>query len=290
MNNPRQNLTGKLSTDKSPTSGTPLAPSLGKGAQSTAPSQQQDTPPAPSDIDSQMTETTRATQETVQRLRLSSISILGQLNSTDIDWIASRCDWISFDPGQLILNQDEQSNDVYFICSGSVKASIHSSVGHQVIYQTMAEGMMFGEIAAIDGAPRSVHIVADGSCLLAKLSATHFIELMRNNPDFSLAVTRQIIDTTRFLTARVFEFSALNVSQRIERELLRLANDFGQENDGEIVVESPPTHADIASSVNTHREAVTKHLNRLSRQGTIAKRGRTLIIRDINALKTDHLN
>lgn len=228
----------------------------------------------------------RANQAAIHRLRLSGIAILRNLTSHEIDCLATRCAWIEYDAGQLILNQDEKTNDVYFICSGSVKASIYSSIGHQVIYQTMAEGTMFGEIAAIDGAPRSVHVVADTSCLLAKLSAPDFIELMTTNPQFSLAVTRQIIDTTRFLTARVFEFSALNVGQRIDRELIRLIDEFAEHEQSELVLNNPPTHADIAGRVNTHREAVTKHLNMLSKEGVIVRRGRSLVVLDKNALKS----
>jgi|GEM_PF-1337761 len=229
----------------------------------------------------------QTTQTAMQRLRLTSIAVLRHLKSDELDWLNEQCEWMSCDAGQLILNQDESSNDVYFICSGSVKGAMYSTIGQQVIYQTMAEGTMFGEIAAIDGAPRSVQVVAEGNCLLARLSSNNFLKLMRGNPEFSLAVTRQIIDTTRFLTARVFEFSAFNVGQRIELELARLAEAQGVYEEDELVLVNPPTHADIAGRVNTHREAVTKHINKLCKQGTLAKRGRTLIILDISELKSE---
>jgi len=232
----------------------------------------------------------RSTQVAMQRLRLSSIAVLRHLDGRELDWLNEQCEWISFDESQLILNQDETSNDVYFICAGSVKGAIYSTVGQQVIYQTMAEGTMFGEIAAIDGAPRSVQVVAESACLLARVSSDNFLSLMRNNPEFSLAVTRQIIDTTRFLTARVFEFSALNVGQRVERELARLAEAQGSYEPDGLVLTNPPTHADIAGRVNTHREAVTKHINKLCKQGVLAKRGRTLIILDLDSLNAELLD
>jgi hypothetical protein len=47
-----------------------------------------------------------------------------------------------------------------------------------------------------------------------------------------------------------------------------------------------PTHSEIASRTSTHREAVSRELNRLSRLGIIERRGRNLVVKDIDRLTT----
>jgi CRP/FNR family cyclic AMP-dependent transcriptional regulator len=87
----------------------------------------------------------------------------------------------------------------------------------------------------------------------------------------------------RELTTRVYEFSTLAVRYRIQAELLRLANLSACQ--GKIANIIPaPTHAEIASRTSTHREAVTRELNRLSKFGILEQKNRVLLVKDIDRL------
>ena len=87
----------------------------------------------------------------------------------------------------------------------------------------------------------------------------------------------------RALTARIYEFSTLAVRNRIHAELLRLSrNETGGGNCG--LIEPAPTHAELASRVATHREAVTRELRRLMKLGLLDKDGRGLVITDLERL------
>jgi hypothetical protein len=91
------------------------------------------------------------------------------------------------------------------------------------------------------------------------------------------------VRNVRTLTKRVYEFSTLAVNNRIQAELLRLAGLGTREGKGARI--SPaPTHAEIASRVSTHREAVTRELNRLSRVGIIERRSGALVVHDLDRL------
>jgi CRP/FNR family cyclic AMP-dependent transcriptional regulator len=87
----------------------------------------------------------------------------------------------------------------------------------------------------------------------------------------------------RALTTRVYEFSTLAVNNRIQAELLRLANLASKDGKSARIVPAP-THVEIASRVSTHREAVTRELSRLSRIGIIERTGADLIVKDIERL------
>jgi CRP-like cAMP-binding protein len=87
----------------------------------------------------------------------------------------------------------------------------------------------------------------------------------------------------RELTTRVYEFSTLAVRYRIQAELLRLARLAGSEGKTARIVPAP-THEEIASRTSTHREAVTRELNRLAKMGVLDQLNRELWIRDIDRL------
>ena len=98
-----------------------------------------------------------------------------------------------------------------------------------------------------------------------------------------LALLSQFVAKIRTLTTRVYEFSALAVSNRIQAELLRLAK-LAPEDGKSVLIAAAPTHSEIASRISTHREAVTRELNRLSRLGIIERKGSALLIKDIDRL------
>ena len=78
--------------------------------------------------------------------------------------------------------------------------------------------------------------------------------------------------TCKLATAETTAFSTLAVSNRIQAELLRLAS-LAPRAGKSARIAPAPTHTDIASRVSTHREAVTRELNRLSRAGLIERAG-----------------
>jgi CRP-like cAMP-binding protein len=110
-----------------------------------------------------------------------------------------------------------------------------------------------------------------------------FRELLVTETGLANALLPRLTKTIRALTTRVYEFSTLAVNNRIHAELLRLAS-LGPK-DGKVARIVPaPTHVEIASRVSTHREAVTREINRLSRIGIIERRGGTLLVTDVDRL------
>ena len=110
-----------------------------------------------------------------------------------------------------------------------------------------------------------------------------FRELMQSEPAVALALLPQLVTKIRALTTRVYEFSTLAVSNRIQAELLRLASLAPRAGKGARIAPAP-THTEIASRVSTHREAVTRELNRLSRTGLIERAESALVVNDVERL------
>lgn len=215
---------------------------------------------------------------------LAKVGIFSGVSGEALEALKRRCAWRRYEAGEAILDHLDASNDVFFITDGEARASIYSAQGKVVTFTDLGPGDLFGEIAAIDGGPRSASIEARTRCIVASMSAATFREVLTQEPLVMQALLQSLVSRIRTLTTRIYEFSALAVKNRIQAELLRLAG-MGIRSGNNACIEVAPTHAEIASRVSTHREAVTRELNRLSRLGLVEQKGRALVVKDVARLE-----
>lgn len=213
---------------------------------------------------------------------LKKVAIFAGLTEDALARIERHCAWRRYELGETIFDYLDKSDDVFFIGAGEVRVIIYSLAGKAVSFRELGAGEVFGEFPAIAGGPRSARVEALTNCLIASMAASSFREILQTEPGVAQALLPQLVMKIRALTARVYEFSTLAVNNRIQAELLRLANLVSHGNTARIV--PAPTHVEIASRVSTHREAVTRELSHLSRIGIIERRGAALIIKDVDLL------
>jgi CRP/FNR family cyclic AMP-dependent transcriptional regulator len=214
---------------------------------------------------------------------LARITAFAGLPAGSLKRVEQHCSWRRYQPEEPIVSYLDSSDDVFFITLGEVRVTIYSSAGKAVSFRELAAGEIFGEFPAIDCGPRSASVEARTNCVIASMAGATFRDLLATEQGLAFALLPRLVKTIRALTTRVYEFSTLAVNNRIHAELLRLASLGGKDGKGARIAPAP-THAEIASRVSTHREAVTRELNRLAKEGVIEKRGGTLVVRDINRL------
>jgi CRP-like cAMP-binding protein len=214
---------------------------------------------------------------------LGGIDVFRHLPVGDRKDICAHCGIQRYTPDQPIISYHDNNREVFFLVSGKVRATIYSMSGRQVTLQDLPAGQMFGELAAIDGKPRSAHVVANTECVIVTMKADVFLRMLEEHPSVMHATLVRLTDMVRHLCDRVFEVCALPVKDRIRAELLRLAIQSGTREN--IAVISPaPTHADIASHIGTHREAVTRELVNLKTAGLVSRQKGSLIVNDVGQL------
>ncbi len=198
--------------------------------------------------------------------------------------IAASCTGELFEAGERIVLQRDDRTDVFFIVSGTVRVSFHSKPGKDVQFRDQHAGECFGELAAIDGHPRSADVIALDDVFVGTIKARDFLAIATRYPEVSTKLFVQLTSLIRSLSNRVIELSTLGVNNRIHGELLRLAREHGiQDNQAEI--RPAPTHADMASRVSTHREAVTKEIGALVKSGVIERGRGVLRVIDVRRLE-----
>ena len=214
---------------------------------------------------------------------LAGITILSGLAPKALEHVQQRCSWQRYRPGESIVSYLDSSDEVFFIIGGEVRVTIYSLAGKLVSFRELGPGEVFGEYPAIDRGPRSASVEARTDCLVATLLGAAFRKLIESEPVVAQAMLPQLVMKIRALTTRVYEFSTLAVSNRIQAELLRLAC-LGVKVGKSARIAPAPTHTEIASRVSTHREAVTREFARLSRIGLIERQGNALLVKDVERL------
>jgi len=216
---------------------------------------------------------------------LSGIEVFADLKPAERQAIAGLCRGRRYHPEQVVVSHLDGSNrDVFFIISGSVRVTIYSLSGKEISFRDETAGQMFGELSAIDGKPRSAHVLALTDSLLAFMSPGDFWKVVHKYPVIAAKILKNLTNLVRLLSERVIEFSVLGVNNRIHAELLRLAREDVRD-DGTAIISPAPTHAEIASRVSTHREAVSRELSTLNRSGLLVKQSNALLIQDIERLE-----
>ena len=216
---------------------------------------------------------------------LDAVEILRPLDPETRAATVRRCRWRRFDAGEQILDQQGGTQDVCFIVRGRVRVVNHSASGREISFDDIPAGGTVGEMAAVDGGPRSASVVAlDEGTLIAFLAPRPFLELVTGHPELALAVMRRLSGIARRATDRIMELSTLGANNRVHAELLRLAK-RGRMEGGAAVIAPIPVHADIASRVSTARETVARVLSDLARDGLVERRPDALVVHDLKRLE-----
>jgi CRP-like cAMP-binding protein len=214
---------------------------------------------------------------------LKKVALLQGLPQERLEMLAVQCSWRRVEPGQPIVARNSGDRDVHFVVSGRVRVTTFSAGGRQVTFRDEEAGDMIGDLAAIDGQPRSADVLALEDVLVASLSPEHFRALIATEPLVRERVLQRLAGLVRLLSQRVIELSTLGVQNRIHAELLRLARLAG-DSANRVRLEPAPKHADIASQVSTYREQVTRELSALTKQGLLQKDGQALVLTDVARL------
>lgn len=196
--------------------------------------------------------------------------------------VQSRMRSLRAQKGRTIVGVGARATDVFFIVQGSVQVLLYSRDGREVSVRLLEAGDLFGDLAALDGLPRSASVIALNEVRLKVISRDDFVALVEGSPKAGIWMARRLTLEVRRMTERVFELSALNVRARLHCELLRLARGSGP---APAVVKPAPTHAELANRIGSHREAVTREMRALAEMNIIRNARRSLEFLDVPELE-----
>ncbi|MFL0800184.1 MAG: cyclic nucleotide-binding domain-containing protein [Agarilytica sp.] len=157
----------------------------------------------------------------------------------------------------ILFIEGDESTHLYVIKEGKVSVSVAGEDGREVVLNHMSEGEYFGELALLDGKPRSATVRTITQCEVIAVSRNSFQDLLRTNPDFVIQVTAELTSRVRKLTDSVKDLALLDVYGRVSNVLEKLSDENGRIDNPKV------THQDIANMVGSSREMVSRIMKQL---------------------------
>lgn len=215
---------------------------------------------------------------------LDGIKLLAGLEAGHRRRLAELCSWRPHVRSSMIVSSDAESTDVHFLAKGRVRVTFFAPNGREVKFRDLEAGSCFGELAAIDGQARSVSVVALDDSVVATITRAQFWRLVQAHPAVAAALLQMLASVIRDLTSRVVDTTTLTVPARVRQELMRRVRERAGPSAKRVQLSVFPTHADLASLIGATREAVSREFSRLAGLGLVERRGRDLVIHDVDAL------
>lgn len=219
----------------------------------------------------------------IDAVTLNAFAVFNELQTSDRQKIAQAMSSREYKPGNFIISSQDKDRSVYFLISGSVRAGSVTKNGKQIYFEDLSPGMMFGELAALDGGARTSDCIALDDCWVAALSQKDFNQLIDQHPSVARVVLNRLADMVRYQLLRIYEHNNYNVNQRIRFELARLAS-TGVKNGQSVEITKAPTQEELASRARTHREAVNREIAVLENAGYITWNRTQHVIHDLSRL------
>ena len=216
---------------------------------------------------------------------LAAIPFFAGLDRDALSRLAGSMRSRRFRRGEVIFHLGDPGDALFVIMSGDVKISLPSETGEEAFLATIGAGHVFGELALLDGAPRSASATALTPTETVVLPRDRFLELIATEAGVRDALLASIAGELRRLTTHVEELHFLDITGRLAARLVRLAQDGGTRlADGGIRLRKNLTQGDLAAMVGCTRQSVNKLLGQFTDDGLIRLEREGIVVIDMDAL------
>jgi len=215
---------------------------------------------------------------------LRSTALFAGLDDEALRGLAAACVRRVYGRGQYLWYQGDEGDRLVVVASGMVKVVLSSAQGEEVVLRTLGPHATAGELAILDGAPRSAAVVAVEPTAVLMLGRATVLDLMTRHRSVLDAVLRALGALVRHLSEEAGDLMLLDLGGRLAKLLLRLADDRVPDR-GRIVLDLGLSQSDFAAMVGATRQAVNRALQSLAARRLIELDGRTIVLRDLPGLR-----
>ena len=174
--------------------------------------------------------------------------------------------------GDTLFHEGDTSDGCYRLDKGLLKVCLTSPKGEGRIIAILHSGAIVGDLAVIDGLPRSASIVAVTDCELRFVSQAAFQQFARKHPEIYQHLAKMLAARLRDADEIIAFFAFLPMKARVARALLDLAEDLGEEtNSGGILIPRMINQSDLAAMAGVARENTNRILSEWKRSKLVTK-------------------
>jgi len=207
---------------------------------------------------------------------LNQVYLFSELAPADTNALTEHTHTRSYPANSILINEGDNTDSLYVILEGEVKAYACDETGKEVILNILRAGDYFGELSLVDDEPRSASVMTLTATKVMIISKVNFKQCLSDNTELAFNLIRALTKQVRGLTESVKSLALMDVYGRVAHTLLDLAKD----EDGKMVVRPKLTHQDIAHIVGSSREMVSRIFKELTKGNYITVNKESIVINE----------
>jgi CRP/FNR family transcriptional regulator, cyclic AMP receptor protein len=215
---------------------------------------------------------------------LRRTELFGSLADDDLTRLAGAARTRTFRRGQYLWYQGDPGDTLLVVCDGRLKIFLGSETGDEAVLHSVGSCEVLGELAVLDGAPRSASVVALENTTALVLSRATVFAAMARHPAVLEAMLRALGQLVRRLTELNGDLVFLDLGGRLAKLLLRLAEGQTPAEDG-VVLDTRLTQSELATMIGASRPAVNRVLHLFAARKLIRVDGQVIVLLDLPGLR-----
>jgi CRP/FNR family cyclic AMP-dependent transcriptional regulator len=204
-----------------------------------------------------------------ERTLLKGIPLFAGMPGEQLQTLAGALKRRTYRRGAQILQQGEAGDSLFIVVAGRVRIYTLSPEGHELSVWICDEGDFFGEMALLNGEPRSASAEAMQATEVLVLQRQAFRDYLLANPAAAIHTIEVLSKRLRSTTEDAEGLLSLSVTQRIARKLLQLMERYGVPGEQGVLIDLNLSQEAMATLVGTTRESANRALSALRDQGIV---------------------
>jgi CRP-like cAMP-binding protein len=186
---------------------------------------------------------------------------------------------------EVVFRKGDEGGTLYGVLEGAVRIAVGDVDGKEIVLNVMEPGDVFGEIALLDGLPRTADASAVVPSEVVEIHRPDFMLLMKREPKLSAHIIELLCERLRWVSELVEDAAFLPLSARLAKRVLALAVAYGKEGPEGMAIELALSQEELARMAGGSRERVSKLLAEWSRSGFLRLTRSHVIVRKRAALE-----
>ena len=182
--------------------------------------------------------------------------------------------------GHVFFHEGEQGDRMYIVVAGKVKIGAHSRRGQESMFTVRGPSDSFGELSVFDPGPRTSTATTLTDVCVAPIDGALIRAWIADHPGVAERLLRVLARRLRRTDDSLSDLIFTDVSGRLAKQLLQLAQRFGVQENGAMRVTHDLTQEELAHLVGSSRETVNKALSDFSQRGWIRLDGKSVVINE----------
>lgn len=199
----------------------------------------------------------------------SKVPIFENLNCVDLEEIASEINHKLYLKNEIVFNDGNTANTLFFIDEGKVKLFKYNREGKEQIFHILSDGDFFGELNLLSNTGYKFNAKAIEDTKICTLTKEKFKNIMIKKPEIAFKLLENLGERLAAIENLAQNLATNDIDARTAYLLTNLMDKYSEVIDGIKVIKLPLSREDMANYIGVTRETISRKLKKFENEGII---------------------